>query len=230
MAIVVISDFETGQLRLGQDKYTSDKIQEYINEFEPLYMRRILGSYLAADFAIAKAKYAAIANGATYVNSEGDTVTFDGLKKALRYLIWVEYVRDGNTFNNSAGTSDSQTENSTVLNTGELRRVLRNRYNTGAEAAQGVHAFISEFPDNEQTATSIALQTGTTYIVTIADTSYLSNGDTVTINDVDYVIGNVITNTSFTVNSASDISGTNVTVTWEIFGDFDQEALEFSDF
>ena len=230
MPLITLADFEEGQTKLGQDKYTTDKIQEYIDDFEPVYTRRIIGDRLTAAFDITKAKFAAIANGVTYINSEGETVTIEGLKKALRYLIWVEYVRDSNTYNNSAGTSESQTENSTVLSPGALRRLLRNRYNTGAKAAQDVHAFISEFRDNQCFASSIALDSGTTYLVLVSDTRYLTNGDTVTINDVDYVISNLVSNTSFEIESPTDISGVDVLVYWDVFGTFEQDILEDSDF
>jgi hypothetical protein len=155
-------------------------------------------------------------------------VIYEGLKKALKYFIWVEYVRKSNYKNTISGTVEGQNENSNVLITGKISMLCRDAWNHGVMAALGVHRFIQYFEFYDATATSIALASGITYTVLIPDTLFLKNGDTVTINGTDYVIAGLVANTSFTIDSSTNIATTNVRVDWTVFDEFEVEPMEVS--
>jgi hypothetical protein len=64
--------------------------------------------------------------------------------------------------------------------------------------------------------------------VTLPSTLFLKDGDTVTIENVDYTIANLIDDTSFEIDSATDISDTNVRVDWIVFDEFEVEPMNVS--
>ena len=232
---VTVSDFSLEPLQIATDKHTKGNLQGFINEYEYLYLRRILGDDLYFRFNADLSgstpqhpKFVALLNGDSYRDCEDKIVIYDGLKDALRHFIWVEFVRTGNYKNTISGNVNAQNENSNVSLASEVSALCRKVWNKAAPMARAANYFINNFEDYEATASSIVLSSGTTYLVSISDTKYLKDGDTVTISGTDYVIGNLITNTSFTVESLTDISDTDATVEWDIFGQYDVEPIDYS--
>lgn len=236
MAIFISpSNFDAGVFRLAQDKYSSDDIQTYIDKYENFYLRIILGDKLYTDFVADLTsnvpnhpKYLALLNGATYTNSDGKFVIYDGLIESVKYFIWTEYVRRSNYINTIAGTVENQNENSTTITRGLISQLCRDAWNTGVPLANGTNYFVFNFDNYESIASSITFVSGTTYLVTIADTLYLADGDTVTINKIDYTVANLVDNVSFEIDSATSIVGTEVKVNYDVFGTYEQEIMEYS--
>lgn len=228
-------DFENEPLQIAKDKHTVGNLQGFINKYEYKYLRLILGDDLYTRFIADLTgsvpnhpKFLALLNGATYVDCNGKTTIYDGLKEALKYFIWVEFIRKSNYKNTISGTTEGQNENSTVVTAPRIAALCRAAYNEGVGLARGANYFIQNFEFYDAVASSIVLSSGITYLVSITDTKYLKDGDTVTINNTDYVLSNLVANTSFTIDSASDVSATEIKVDWTIFGEYEVEALEYS--
>lgn len=233
------SDFDAGVFRLAQDQYTEDDLQTYIDKYEKHYLRRILGDQLYTNLIAdlnttpfpnvpLSAKYLALVNGSTYTNDAGKFVIYEGLIEAVKYFIWVEFVRRSNYINTIAGTVQNLSENSTSLTRGLIAQLCRDAWNTGTPLARGTNYFIFNFDNYKVTSTSIVLSSGTTYLVSLTDTLYLVNSDTVTINGADYTVANLIANTSFEITSASNIANTGVTVEWDVFGTYEETPIDYS--
>ena len=226
------TDFINEPFKIAQDKYSSASLKGFIDLYEYEFLRLVIGdklyTELIADLTGAvpnSPKFLALLNGDTYTNIEGKFVRYDGLISAMKFYIWAMTIRKSNYVNTIAGTVVNANENSVKANVSSLCAVA---YNNSCELGRNANYFIQHFEFYESEASSIALQSGTTYLVSITDTKYLKNGDTVTINNIDYVIANLVDIVSFTVESATDITENNVQVDWTIFGEFDTEPLEYS--
>lgn len=232
---ITTADFENEPVQIAKNQYTTGNLQGFIDKYEYQYLREILGDDLLTRFFADLSgstpqhpKFLALLNGDTYLDSDGKHVIYEGLKEALKYFIWVEYVRKSNYKNTISGNVSGQNENSNILTMGQVSMLCRDAWNHGAYLAISAHRFIQYFEFYYATASTIALQSGNTYLVSIADTKFLKNGDTVTINSVDYTIANLVSNTSFEIDSATDISDTDIRVDWTVFDEFEQPAMEVS--
>lgn len=228
-------DFEKEPVQIAKNEYTTASLQGFIDEYEYHYLREMLGDDLLTRFfgdlsgsTPQHPKFTALLNGTTYKNADGKSVIYEGLKRALQYFIWVEYVNKSQYKNTISGQVEGQNENSTILIGGKISRLCASAWNKGWSYAMSVHRFVQYFEFYDATATSIALDSGITYTVLIPDTLFLKNGDTVKINGIDYVIANLVANTSFEIDSATNITGTNVQIDWTVFDEFDVEPMEVS--
>lgn len=232
---ITTADFENEPVQIAKNEYTTASLQGYIDEYEHKYLREMLGDDLLVRFFADLSgstpqhpKFLALLNGTNYRDADGKWVIYEGLKKALQFFIWVEYVRKSNYKNTISGTTEGQNENSNVLTRGHISRLCADAWNHGVVYAISAHRFIQYFEFYDATATSIALDSGITYTVLIPDTLFLKNGDTVKINGIDYVIANLVANTSFEIDSSTNITGTNVQVDWTVFDEFDVKPMEVS--
>ena len=232
MSIIQLTDFEKGILAIGQNKHNTPDLQDYIDRFEAIYFKKIVSDRIYIEYLAATShpKNIALLTGYQYTDAQGVTHDFKGIKEALKFFIWVMFIRDNNEYHTGAGTAETQNENSQILQPGRLGILLRNRYNSGVDLARPVNEFIKEFKDYKTTASSITLVSGNEYLVEIEDTKFLANGDTVKINNTDHVISDLINNISFKIESSSDITGNSKEISWVIFGDFDLEKLEYNFF
>ncbi len=235
---IVTGDFSHEPVQIATDSFSLISLQRYVNNNEYKYLRRMIGddlyTQLIADLSPTPPtvplhpKFLALLNGATYTNAAGKVIIYEGFKDALKHFIWLEYVRRSDYKNTISGTTKGQNENSANTVASEISALCRKAYGDGVNFARGVYYFIMNFEDYTAEASAIILTSGTTYTVSIPDTKYLKNGDTVTIRSTNFVIGNLIDNISFTVDSGTDISGTEVKVDWDIFGTFSEPIMEVS--
>lgn len=233
---ITTDDFLNEPLKISQNEHTLASLQGFIDKYEYDYLKKILGNRIYTEFIAdldgnnvpQHPKFTALLNGDTYTDINGDVQIYDGLKEPIRYFIWAKFVSKSNYINTIAGTVSHQNENSNVLTAAEIAKLCRTAWNTGVPIARDANYFITRFESYEATATGIALDNANTYIVTITDTKYLKNGDTVTINGTDYEIANLVENTSFTIESATDITAGATIVDWEIFGTYETKPLEYS--
>lgn len=232
---ITTADFENEPVQIAKNKYTTANLNGFIDKYEYQYLRKILGDDLLTKFFADLSgstpqhpKFLALLNGETYLDCDGKYVIYEGLKEALKYFIWVEFVRKSNYKNTISGSVTGQNENSNVLVSDQVSILCRDAWNHGAELAISANRFIQFFEFYHKNATSIVFQAGTTYLVSIPDTKFLKNGDTVTINSVNYTIANLIADTSFEIDSVTNIADTDVRVDWVVFDEFDVQPFEYS--
>ena len=233
---ITTTDFENEPVQIAKNQYTTANLQGFINRYEYEYLRKILGDDLLTRFFAdldvnnvpQSPKYVALLDGTTYLDSNDKYVIYEGLKGALKFFIWTEYVRKSNYKNTIAGMVANTNENSNVAIMGQISVICRDAFNHGVVDAVSANRFIQYFERYDTTASSIVFQSGVTYLVTLPSTLFLKDGDTVTIENVDYIIFHLIDDTSFEIDSATDISDTNVRVDWIVFDEFEVEPMNVS--
>ena len=196
LPITIKTDYK-GKIRISTAKGT--QLDEYITEYERKYLKMLLNVECYNDIKDTdplSQKYLDLINGVQYTNDNGDLVDFEGLKKILLRFIYAEYVSD-NFQTSIGGNVSSINENSTVLKAGNTT-IISQRYNEAVDRLCGLYEFLEEHKLYNPEITQ-ANSNGTTTVVSVASTKYLYDGDTVTINDVDYVVSNVVTDVSFDV-------------------------------
>jgi hypothetical protein len=202
LPITIKSDY-IGKVRVSTAK--GSQFEQYITEYESKYIKLLTNSEVFRDIRD-KAdplpqKYLDLINGVDYTDDCGDLVIFDGLKQMLLLFVYAQYNQD-NFQTSIGGNVRSVNENSTVL-TADNTAIIVQRYNDGVRLYRDeLCQFLEEHEDLELTITSSVDNTGT-YTLNVASTKYLSDGDLVTINDVDYTISNTVLDTSFDITNAT---------------------------
>jgi hypothetical protein len=225
LPILTKTDF-IGKIRISLNNYSS--FDDYITQIEPVILNEILGADATqeiTDDVTLKAKYDDLLNGGYYTNTECDdeTVYFRGLKDYMKYRVYAEFMRD-NFASSISGLVKSLNENSVKLTGGELSQVVYNRYNEAITIYEdSIYPYLYFYREIKETCTSSVDNTGT-YTINLASTTYLYDGDTVEIDGVEYVISNLVADTSFDITNATgglDFSGAELV--WKPYYDVEQK-------
>lgn len=144
MGLLITSDDFTGKWDLA--KSNEDKIDEYIDEYEEMYLTELLGKDLfdlfKSDVDPVTLKpttpiYLNIYNSFTE-NINGFIYSSEGLKKMLLGFIYFQYVRDNRVKQTMNGAVDQNTEVSTQSN----YTFLYPRYNQAVVTYAAIQAYI----------------------------------------------------------------------------------------
>lgn len=128
--ILKYNDF-IGRYEISQNSQKKTHLEDYIAEFEPIYLEALLGAYLynllKADLNSSGVpqtqKYKDLVNGVTWVDSCNVTLNFKGLKCMLKQLIFVDYTLH-TYYNSNIGNVKPVAENATVLSDLENKKIL----------------------------------------------------------------------------------------------------------
>ena len=213
---ILVSDF-IGVLSLSANRFKSEQYDSYINQFIAEYTNGLLGTeaYLNILTSI-NPKWTLLFNGGTYEYVEDGITLYGrlyGFTEVLKYLIYFNIVRDDFTMSET-GAVNNANENSVRV---RQYTIAQNRYNQAVTYLNDVYSFIDRNEEVTYEVTSVD-NTGT-YTLTIVGTSspYLENGDTITIDEVDYTISNlatvITTGTPDIYTTTFDITGTGLTIT-----------------
>jgi hypothetical protein len=102
----------------------------------------------------------------------------------------------------NTGAVRALNENSTALAETQTARLAQKRYNSGVLAMQSVACFIANYANFAQPITGYVNNGGGSFTIQTSATKYLSNGDTILIDGVEYVVSAVVANVSFDIASA----------------------------
>lgn len=226
MTIVAYTDFSTGPLKMTFSTFQQADFAAYVTAYEKDLLRDLLTDKLQYDINALSSltgKYADLINGCSYTDSEGTFRTNTGLKEVIKRFIYYYYSKD-NFQVSGTGKNKNQNENATTLSNAENASVIFSKFNEGVDIWNNdIVNFLNEYSLQEKTITAYSL-VGTTYTILSANTGYLINGDTVTINGKEYTVSNVVVNTAF------DITGTGITpsgtYTFQPFKDVDIQTME----
>jgi hypothetical protein len=217
-----------GHLQVSTSKSTN--LDFYIADLEPEYLKLLTNNNVYSDInsivGTLPQKYLDLINGVEYTDSNSDLQIFQGIKPLLLRFIYAKYNQD-NFQTSIGGNVRSSNENSTVL-TAENTSIVIQRYNEAVSLYRDeVVCFLEEYeilnPSITQTGTTAGVTT-----VSVASTKYLSDGDTVTINNVDYVVSDVVTDVSFDVIAASFVVNAGDKLTYKPFFEFCPKHIPFS--
>lgn len=221
LPITISSDY-TGSLRVSTSKSTQFDI--YIEENEPKYIKLLTNNDVFKDIRDLSnplpQKYLDLINGVDYTDSCGDLQIFQGLKLIIKNFVYAQYNED-NFQTSIGGNVRSINENSDVL-TADNTLIITKRYNDAVRLYRDeLCLFLEEHEELSQVLTNSTHGAGINNF-TLNSTKYLSDGCIVTIFGIDYVINNVILDTSFDVFSDNPIviDGSTDLVTYKPFYEF----------
>lgn len=189
--ILSTQDF-TGKYQISTGMYDTAKLQDYINRYEPRYLKELFGVSLYNDFQsdlvnnvpqspnfliLFNALSSDLGYNFYYFNGiyEGvNQIDSEGIKEMLKGFIYFEYVKDLSNQITPIGLVKPQNENSTVANT--LFSMMYTRYNEAIRSYNSIRDFIRQTrtPSMGQ-AISISITNGGTGYIDSTDVS-LSGG------------------------------------------------------
>jgi hypothetical protein len=207
MAIPTLSsaDFR-GSIGLSTDNFGS--LDYYINEFysnadsEGNYIRDFVGEEALQEIKISSLqKWADLMEGVTYLNSDGIKARFSGVKEMCKNAIFFEYVRDDYTPANT-GFVQNMNENGMRLDSQKVYQKSARKFNQSVKINnEQLLCFLETYENYQEQITGTIDNGGGSWTIQTDSTLYLSDGETVKINGVDYIISNVVENVSFDITS-----------------------------
>lgn len=211
MAIPTLSssDFR-GSLGISQDNFGG--LDYYITEFYSNvnsagnYIREFVGEEALQEVSVSIAeKWVDLMEGVTYLNSEGKKVRFSGVKEMCKNAIFFEYVRDDYT-PAITGFVQNMNENGVRLESQKVYQKSARKYNQSIKINnEQLLCFLENYKNHKGTITGTIDNGGLSWTIQTDSTLYLSDGDTVTINQIDYTVSNVIDNVSFDIVSTENV-------------------------
>jgi hypothetical protein len=221
-----------GEFSVGVNTNENNNLLETITFVEEEHLTRLLGARLynalQTDLAInndgtaTAQKWIDFINGVSYVDPSASdyTINYQGVLRMLKGFVFWQYISEHQYKRTSTGVRKLNAENSSMVDTQMTNALIRRKYNKSVDLYLCAQHFIDDFKTYEATATSIVESPSTTYTVTISDTKYLANGDTVTIEGNEYTVANLVNDTSFEFTATTGLTFTDLTVNWQPFKDF----------
>ena len=135
--IVTVDDFNLGVTNIPDcedvELSTSEEVEAYISEWEPILLKHLLGYDLAtnlalyADLAIPAPNpiYDNIIDGKVF-GTGGDKDRYDGIKKAIIYFVFFKYLSHTQTKLTSSGEIVPKTENSEQISSAHRLCIVYN--------------------------------------------------------------------------------------------------------
>ena len=106
MPIAAPTDF-FGDIAIAQveQNTVSTTVLQYIDKYEPEYLRYIMGEQLYAAYLLAPntQEYIDIRDGVVYVGLDGLNYNWQGLKRGILLYVYYHYLRDTTTFTTGSG-------------------------------------------------------------------------------------------------------------------------------
>ena len=197
-----------GWFKISQNQFS--KLQAYIDMFYEDFVIEAIGSdafYEVDGQTTLQDKWQFLFDGGKYIDTEGMARKLVGLKDIANGVVYFQYVRD--QFQPTiVGNVKSEQENSSLLMAERNNMIAVTRYNKSVrDINNSLFCYLDNFKEVKEGITSITNTVGTTYLIELPSTRYLYDGDTVEIGGAEYVVANLIDNTSFEVDSSSAVSG-----------------------
>ena len=190
--------------------WQTERFEQYITEMYALIVRDCIGdeAYIDANLTTAD-KWTDLFAGGAYYHVVLEKQQFnDGLTSAVKYFLWSAFNSDYFVPTNSAGLKKPNSENSDRLSNNSNARVVQSRYNSGVLVMQNLLMYVENYIDFSQAIDSFVDNGGGSYTINTTETIYLASGDTVSIAGTEYVVSNVVADTSFDITSTSATSFT----------------------
>ena len=227
MSITLTSDF-TGEVNISKNKFTVADLQAYIDRVEEDVLKKMLGDTLYLTFkadsfgndAGSRDRFKELLNGLEYTDPSDSTYTIDyvGLKRMLRLFVYAEYLPEQVYQNTIIGEVEGSSRNAFNTSITKVNETAEDRQRIAVDLYDAAQRFISDYNDKEYVPSSIVDQTGNVYLVSVSDTKYIQDGDSIDIDGTDYVVSNLVTDTSFEISETSGtVFPSDSTVKFELY-------------
>ena len=218
---ITIDDFK-GAVKISLNDFIQTDFQDYINEYTVEYINEYLGG--DACYEIENNDYQRwddLMLGVNYKNKQGKWSKLRGYKKALVYFIYYHYVNDFFTMT-EVGAVSNLNENSRSV---PQYQIANHRWNSIYKFIDEVIEFLDNYCEIREVITSSTENLGV-YTLTVDCTLYLQEGDTVEINDVEYIVSNLVPNVSFNITADSGLDFTSDEVIYKPYSSVDMDKLK----
>lgn len=211
MALPVIneSDF-LGDVKISTDPYKGVRLLDYIREYYPEFIQKAIGYEsleIVENLSSLTKKWEDLFNGVYYYNRACKrTLKIKGLKWcAVRYIYFM-FVVD-NFQSTGTGKVKNQSEVSSNLTNTEISQLVAVRSNRASfEVNHAIRNFILNYSDFEGTIDSFTDNGGGSYTINSQKTTYLEDGDEVSINGKKYEVSNVQDDASFDISAQAGLT------------------------
>jgi len=190
LPIITIDDFK-GVLSLSANTFKVIEIDSYINTYLNEYTRRLLSTEVYEILGTSNdVKWTLLIDGGTYfyLDCEGKKrkSSIAGFTNFLKFIIYFHIVRDDFTMTD-VGAVNNKNENSERV---RQYPIAQDRYNKSIGYWKEILTMIERTTNYIQPITSIVdnLDNTSTVTVTTLQETLVANGDTILINDVEYVV------------------------------------------
>lgn len=145
--LITIADFE-GKYELHTGMYDQQKLQDYIDKYEPLYLVNLLGAELYNEFQAdlilgggvpTEPRFEFIFNAFNY-DYNCNILISQGMIEMLLGFVYFEYLKDLSNQVTTAGNVKPVGENS--INTSTLNTMMYSRYNDGIKTYRTIQYYI----------------------------------------------------------------------------------------
>lgn len=227
MSITLTSDF-TGEVNISKNKFTVADLQAYIDRVEEDVLKKMLGDTLYLTFkadsfgndAGSRDRFKELLNGLEYADPSDSTYTIDyiGLKRMLRLFVYAEYLPEQVYQNTIIGEVEGSSRNAFNTLITKVNETAEDRQRIAVDLYDAAQRFISDYNDKEYIPSSIVDQTGNVYLVSLDSTKYIQDGDSIDIDGTDYLVSNLVTDTSFEISETSGtVFPSDSTVKFELY-------------
>lgn len=214
LPITTTADYTSGTIKISTTRFDATELEAYITEWEAPTIKDLLNDEMYIDIrddSPLHSKYTALINGVDWTDDDGDVHVLRGLKEVLKRFVYWHFNSD-DFIETVIGKARNLNENADNLSMGTNNQVINRRYNQGVDRYNECMDFVSFYQDLTGTITSDVEAPAGTYTIQTPLTLYLEDGDTVTINGVDYVVGSLVADTSFVITGAAGLTlGTKYT-------------------
>jgi hypothetical protein len=168
--IVSIPDF-TGKYQLSTGMYDQAKLQDYINRYEPRYLKELFGIDLYNEFNSDLFVFNPLSEdlGYSFYHFNGlyegvNQIDSEGIKEMLKGFIYFEYAKDLVNVMTPFGNVKQAAENSEVANT--LFSMMYTRYNEAIRSYSSIRNYIkfNTTPPMGQVVSFNITNSGTGYV------------------------------------------------------------------
>lgn len=151
MANIISFDDLEGQLALPDDQDIQDDFNDFVTEYEPAYLKLLLGEDLYLLFkdqvpdpasTELPEKWGFLINGTIYTDADGLRKQYKGLKEMLLRFVFVYFVREMDKKMSAMGIVVEDTETGKQANREQQASIMQARYNEAVELYQSAQDYI----------------------------------------------------------------------------------------
>lgn len=221
MALPVIDiDNFIGWVKIIANQFKEEDLDQYIIIFREQYLRTLVGDIAYADIeSQTRQKWDDLLNGTAYIDAQGDRRYHQGLVESLVYFIYFEFVRDNFTAT-QVGRVKGKSENSERANDLEILNVSRSRFNKGTSLIKDTLCFLEANKLFSEEITASADNNDNTYTLGVGNTTYIENGDLLSIGEGAHLVLSKVPDVSITIDTDQvGLDFIGAFATWQPFRD-----------
>jgi hypothetical protein len=153
MILIQLSDF-TGQFTLARSIQNDPLLQSYIDKYEPIFIKQILGATLGQEYITDKSQptqdpiFVVIEDA--FIQDDNSIIKkSDGLKAALLGLIFYKFVFETQTKHSQSGVTINQSQVANNNSPENAARFAEQRWNGALETIEAIQWYVTDFaPDD----------------------------------------------------------------------------------